>query len=210
MFNCSRQENGLSQVRGDWNSWNLTFPTWCCSDLEESRCGDLRAWLNYQVYLIVCMWSCFRRKASKSIKCWYKAPLGSTGKLPLTLHQILEEKLNEKPQGKDEQRQNHVWNKQQVFRVKPAGFENRLGLFFFPSLNSFLIGLLAHYPTWYTPAVWLCWAKMRYYLSDSPTPDSALHCYANATEHLQKQCPSNHARVQHRFDRWYSHYLWPW
>ena len=157
MFNCSRWGNGLTQARGDWNSWNLKFHAWCPSDLEESRCRDLRAWLNYQVSLIMCMCSCFRKRASKSVKCWYKAPLESTGKLPSTLHQILEEKLNEKPQRKDEQQQNHLWNKQQGFTVKPAGFENSC----FFSSNSFLIGLPRHSPTSYNPAVRLCWAKMR-------------------------------------------------
>lgn len=63
---------------GDWNSWNLEFLAGCSLKFEARLWGDLRAWLNYQVYLITC--SCFRKRAFWSIKCWYKAPISQQEK----------------------------------------------------------------------------------------------------------------------------------
>lgn len=96
------------------------------------------------------MCSCFRRRASKSITCRYKAPLESTKEIGIDFVPG----LKRAEATKDEQQQPSPKHSR-IPQQNPAGFENSYS---FHSGHS-LTGLPEL--TSYTPTVWLCWAKMR-------------------------------------------------
>lgn len=70
--------------------------------------------IKYQSYLIMGMCSCFRRRASKSIKCRYKAPLESTKEIGIDFVPDLKRAENLQRMNSD----NHLCN--------TAGFHSKI------------------------------------------------------------------------------------